>query len=241
MYAALNILNLPCFHSFRLYTSIPDCRLWSLALDAKYFPNNKTPSPPFTTSQQFDKLLAGYAAVTDVPATAFCLELITAYPDAKVILMERDVESWFHSYDNAVIKSMWAPTTQLIGDLDPWFVGPLKGVAMRWARGWIGVNSEMEMRSKARGHYLEHNAFVRKITPPERLLIYKMGSGWEPLCEFLGKPIPEVEFPRVNETAALKEKIAIIVRMGFLNLLKRVLLFGGPVVLALLFWAVKYH
>ncbi|KAL8946302.1 MAG: hypothetical protein Q9222_007280 [Ikaeria aurantiellina] len=235
MYAALNLLGLPCFHSFCLYSRIPDCAMWIAALDAKYF--NK--GPPFTRAD-WDRLLSDYAAVTDVPATAFAEDLIAAYPEAKVVLMERDLDSWFTSFDNAVIKGMWGKAIQFIGDVDPWFVGPLKGVHMRWARGWMGVNSEEEMRRKAKGHYLEHNAFVRRITPNERLLVYEMGSGWEPLCGFLGKPVPEVEFPRINETAALHEKIAIIFRMGAVNLLKRVLMFGGPLLLAV-YWVVKYR
>lgn len=39
-------------------------------------------------------------AVCDWPACAFAKELIEAYPEAKVILTNRDVDSW-HKY--------WAP------------------------------------------------------------------------------------------------------------------------------------
>ena len=34
--------------------------------------------------------------------------------------------------------------------------------------------------------------------PAERLLIYSPRQGWEPLCSFLGVPVPDVSFPRVN-------------------------------------------
>lgn len=43
---------------------------------------------------------------------------------------------------------------------------------------------------------------MRKIVPRERLLEVELGSGWEPLCKFLGKGIPSQPFPRVNEAAA---------------------------------------
>jgi hypothetical protein len=33
------------------------------------------------------------------------------------------------------------------------------------------------------------------------------GKGWGPLCEFLGLPIPEVPFPRSNDTAELQAKL----------------------------------
>lgn len=38
------------------------------------------------------------------------------------------------------------------------------------------------------------------MVPKERLLEYKMGSGWAPLCEFLGKDVPDEEFPWLNES-----------------------------------------
>ncbi|KAI4267829.1 MAG: hypothetical protein L6R38_008074 [Xanthoria sp. 2 TBL-2021] len=235
MYAALNMVGLPCFHSFSLYSRIQDCSTWSAALDAKFFNRG----PKFTKTE-WDQLLSEYAAITDVPATAFAEELVSAYPDAKVILMERDIDSWFTSFDNAIIKPIWNWTTQFIGSVDPWYVGPLKDLHMRWVRGWMESHSEDEMRRKAKPHYREHNALVRRITPNEKLLEYKMGSGWEPLCRFLGKPIPDVDFPRVNETAALQEKISIILQRGAFNFLKRIMLVVGPLLLAGL-WAAKYR
>ena len=36
-------------------------------------------------------------AVTDFPAAIFAGELIDAYPEAKVILTNRDVDSWYES------------------------------------------------------------------------------------------------------------------------------------------------
>ncbi|CAO1603122.1 hypothetical protein XANCAGTX0491_006715 [Xanthoria calcicola] len=235
MYSALNILGLPCFHSFSLYSRIQDCSMWSAALDAKFF--NKGSK---FTRKEWDQLLSDYAAVTDVPAVCFAEDLVSAYPDAKVILMEREIDSWFTSFDTAVIKAVWNRTNLFIGSIDPWFVGPLKDLHLRWVRGWMHSHSEDEMRRKAKAHYREHYALVRRITPKERLLEYKMGSGWEPLCDFLGKPIPDVDFPRVNETAALQEKISLIIQRGAVNFLKRILLIVGPLLLAGL-WAVKYR
>ena len=40
---------------------------------------------------------------------------------------------------------------------------------------------------------------VRQMVPPERLLDYKLGGGWEPLFEILRRPRPEVEFPRLQK------------------------------------------
>ena len=33
------------------------------------------------------------------------------------------------------------------------------------------------------------------------MLVYEIGSGWEPICASLGLPVPEVPFPRGNSSA----------------------------------------
>jgi hypothetical protein len=49
--------------------------------------------------------------------------------------------------------------------------------------------------------YERHNAEVRAGVPPERLVEWRPGDGWEPLCEALGLPVPEDRFPHENTTA----------------------------------------
>jgi len=45
-----------------------------------------------------------------------------------------------------------------------------------------------------------HNEGVRRSVPSERLLVYEPGEGWEPLCDFLGLPVPATPYPKVNTT-----------------------------------------
>ena len=72
---------------------------------------------PFTRVE-WDQLLADYTAVTDVPALAFSEDLISAYPEAKVVLMERDIEKRYKSFDDAVIKIMLGRWGHWIASLD---------------------------------------------------------------------------------------------------------------------------
>ena len=48
--------------------------------------------------------------------------------------------------------------------------------------------------------YEIHNAAVKQLVPPEQLLVFKVGEGWDRLCKFLDKPIPSDDkpFPREN-------------------------------------------
>lgn len=43
---------------------------------------------------------------------------------------------------------------------------------------------------------------------PEKLLVFEPSQGWEPLCKFLGRPVPEQPFPHVNDTQEFKNMVA---------------------------------
>ena len=43
-----------------------------------------------------------------------------------------------------------------------------------------------------------HNDRVKTTVSPDRLLVYRVQEGWGPLCEALGVPVPDVDFPRHN-------------------------------------------
>jgi hypothetical protein len=48
---------------------------------------------------------------------------------------------------------------------------------------------------------------VQEMIAPERLLVFDIKEGWEPLCAFLDVPVPEDDpFPRVNDRAAFQGK-----------------------------------
>ncbi|KAF8563280.1 NAD dependent epimerase/dehydratase, partial [Paragonimus westermani] len=48
---------------------------------------------------------------------------------------------------------------------------------------------------------------VTKDVPADRLLVFHVREGWEPLCKFLNVPVPNQPFPNVNERAELVERI----------------------------------
>ena len=61
----------------------------------------------------------------------------------------------------------------------------------------------------------EHVAEVRDTIAPERLLVFEVADGWEPLCNFLEHPVPEEPFPHINDTAAVQGIIRTIMDKGF--------------------------
>ena len=86
-------------------------------------------------------------------------------------------------------------------------------------KGPLGVMNNQEFfviwSRKAKDVYRQHNEMVKRVTPKERLLLFKLEAGWAPLCEFPGKPVPDVPFPRVNETAAVQEKIDLYITESY--------------------------
>lgn len=99
-----------------------------------------------------------------------------------------------------------------------------------------------EVAKKAKKCYTEHYELVRRITPRERLLEYKLGQGWGPLCDFLGVQVPqdakgdEIPFPHVNEKEAMKAKVDGVVRQSLLSTLRRAGIVGGVLAAAAVAW-----
>ena len=67
----------------------------------------------------------------------------------------------------------------------------------RWYRVEQSFDGSLD-EANAISAFNAHNDEVRRQVPPERLLDYEVGQGWEPLCSFLGLPVPATPFPRVN-------------------------------------------
>jgi hypothetical protein len=219
----IELLGMPTYHGLSMLTNPTECEMWIAALDAKF--NNPlqaiAPAPgsryqrapaPFTR-KDWDSLLGHVSAVTEIPSVCFGPELIDAYPKAKVALMYRDVDAWFKSYDNSVIQSTFHPLSVALGNIDPAFGDMLVGIVYRIFVGYFGAKkaTKEEVRRVAKEGYERHYELIRRITPKERLLEYKLGTGWGPLCEFLGADEPVgVEFPRVNEMAAYHDLMLAI-------------------------------
>jgi hypothetical protein len=59
---------------------------------------------------------------------------------------------------------------------------------------------DVEDEAGAKAAFEKFNAEVRSGVPPERLLEWRPGDGWEPICSALELPVPHAPFPHVNTT-----------------------------------------
>ena len=146
----------------------------------------------------WDALYTGYRATVDWPSASFWRELRAVYPEAKVILTLRDSQQWYTS----VMNTIWKFSSQATGDSRT----QLDEAAMeRSMMGdeiiWQGVfGGRMEDRDHVIECYERHNQEVIDTVPADKLLVYRPGDGWEPLCGFLQKTVPNTDYPKVNST-----------------------------------------
>ena len=132
----------------------------------------------------------GYGSAVDWPTASFWQELSEVYPQAKIVLTVRSPESWAESFSETINKLM-AGSAQAPPHMQP-FMHMANGVLGK--AGFIGRNSREEMIDA----FNTHIARVKQGVDPERLLVFEVKDGWNPLCSFLGKPVPTEAFPRTN-------------------------------------------
>jgi hypothetical protein len=73
-----------------------------------------------------------------------------------------------------------------------------------WRRTFGG---RFEDRAHAIETFERHTEEVRQGVPAERLLVFEVGQGWEPLCAHLGVPVPDEPFPHLNDTASFRARV----------------------------------
>lgn len=109
--------------------------------------------------------------------TLFARELIQAYPEAKVILNRRDVDSWHRS----MCTVMTPLSTGLVYHVLPWFNADLY-----WERRYIDECLSTFFYGSwirdGKWAYQDHSAIIRGSVKPDRSLEWTVHEGWEPLC-----------------------------------------------------------
>lgn len=173
-----------------------DNDMWLDAINGKYHDGE-----PFT-KREWDQLLGHCQAVCDFPACAFGPELIAAYPDAKVILTNRPVDSWYTSCIGTIRKSMTSKLLYFMGFFDTEVMGKWTPMTRALFKGVF--NDDFELNGKKA--FEDQYASVRELVPKERLLEYDIGEGWERLCEFLEVEQPKFPYPNTNEAAAFRDR-----------------------------------
>jgi Sulfotransferase domain len=186
----------PCYHMVNVLTNLPLARQWEAALEG---------------DADWDAIFGEHEATVDWPGSFFYRELADAYPEAKVVLSVRDPEAWEKSmrttiWDTIYGHSAAAHLSKARELVDPLWQNYIRLMGRMWAAQ--GIFSGPELRpgqlAEAISHYQEQ---VQRHIPEDRLLVWSVGEGWEPLCSFLEVDVPDTPFPRLNDSEMYVDRI----------------------------------
>ena len=142
----------------------------------------------------------GYPAAVDWPTAGFHRELHAANPAARFILTHRSPESWVKSFSATIYKLISAPD-EAPEPMRPWIAMSTAVIAK------TGFPPGLD-HDGLRAAFEAHVAAVKATIPASQLLVYEVKDGWEPLCAFLGAPVPEIPFPRTNDRSEFWDRVS---------------------------------
>jgi len=178
--SALDMLGFgPCYHMLEVFRDrARNVPLWIGAGEGR---------------PDWETIFEGYRSAVDLPAATYWRELAARYPDAKIIHTVRDPEAWFESTQATIFRPDGVAATQISTG------GPLA----HFFRSFLDPDliDHMHDRAFLLDYFRRHSEEVKAAIAPQRLLIYEVGSGWEPLCNFLKVPVPEEPYPFQNTRA----------------------------------------
>jgi hypothetical protein len=168
----------PCHHMFEVRDRPEQLPLWQAAARGE--------------AVDWDAVFSGYRAQVDWPGARYWRELATHYPQAKVVLTVRPEADWYDSVRQTIYLFM----TEARSHRSPQLRGLAEMAYQTIVQQVFG--GRLDDRSHAIAVFRRHIADVQTAIPSHRLLTFSVSEGWEPLCGFLGMPIPAGPFPRTN-------------------------------------------
>lgn len=196
---AVEMLGLgPCYHWVDVLADLRRVDQWQRAMDGE---------------GPWQEIFAGFDSTVDWPGGYFYKELMEAYPEAKVLLSVREGEKWEPSFRETIWnmghgESLLRLLSSARAQVDPQWQDYLALVQrMFWGPEGTFANghgtpgeliAEME----------RHNEEVKRVVPAERLLVWQVSDGWEPLCEFMEVEVPQEPLPHVNDRETFLGRVA---------------------------------
>lgn len=168
-----------------------------------------------------------YTATCDFPSARYWKEQLKQYPNAKVVLTKRSTtEAWYNSCVNTIFKMMNDSPFSPVGVRVAQSIGGLP------VRGFTSMTSKVLSRETFKNDYSKENVCkvyeawnqsVIEECPSENLLIFDPKDGWKPLCNFLGKDIPNQPYPHVNDSKEFNKMVRFANHVGWTIILTPVL------------------
>jgi hypothetical protein len=154
---------------------------------------------------EWDELFKGYRSACDFPIIQYYKQILEKYPDAKVVHTTRDPEAWYKSMSETIF---WVTQPSLGRMIKMIFSLPFSSTlrkrfrVLRFNGTMVSkiFGKDVKDKTKIINFFNEYNREVISSIPKEKLLLYNVKEGWEPLCRFLNVPVPSIPFPHSNTT-----------------------------------------
>ncbi|WAX76378.1 sulfotransferase family protein [Streptomyces sp. KMM 9044] len=181
----------PCYHMFDIVGHEKRLEQWERIICDEHQPD-------------WEAVFDGYTSAVDGPPSFYYRQITEAFPDAKVVLTVRDADGWYESTYNTlyqfVLKNKENPSEEGSRQARVYRMTSV----MTWDGLFDGRFSDKDHAIKV---YHRRNQEIMDAVPADNLLVYDVKQGWEPLCAFLGTGAPAAEFPHVNTTANMRERM----------------------------------
>ncbi len=169
------LLGGTCHHMIEVFARPDELAVWEAAMRGE--------------PVDWASALADYTAIVDFPGAAVWKDIAAAFPDAPVLLSTRaSAQEWWDSASATILVDREPGDDEFAQRL----------VAMATAMFEMSLCDDRHDAAAAQAAYDAHNADVRASVPPERLVEYRPGDGWTPLCRALGVDEPDEPFPHTN-------------------------------------------
>ena len=180
------LLGGPCYHMSELIDREDDTAVWAAA----------------TRGEDVDwaSFLSGFAATVDWPACAFWEQIAVGGARRRSCALGARVAGGLVEERRAddrpgAPEAPCRPTTQAWKERRRMVISMVESTfTPDWRRP----------RRRHRGVRTPQRARPRRRSPAERLVEWRPGDGWEPICAALGLEIPAEPFPHTNTTAEFR-------------------------------------
>ena len=192
------LLGGDCFH-FLEYKTHPELMLpWQTFVEKLPLDTEPEAMPEISVTQ-CQLLMPDYIACVDEPASFYWLPLSKAFPEALIVLSVRDTESWWTSR-LGLYQHRAQEQTQ------PELISAERAKFLEFEAAMYGSDETRITEAVCKAWFEQHNRRVLEYADQhpsfkQRLLVWNVKEGWEPLCAALGLPMPDIPFPHANKMA----------------------------------------
>ena len=174
--------------------------------------------------------------IMDAPTVLYWEIFHKYYPSAKIILSLRDANDLFKSG-----TAVWNKT------FNQWWF-PILTWTIKWLYWMKHVYSEKMMRERGQNRFDDKQPFIKYVynkrvyienkfaDKKDKLLIYDVNDGWEPLCDFLNVKVPKDKPFPFKHKGADKDKI---VESGKWKIINVSVMVGTAIISAIVYY--KYY